>query len=138
MVAEGILTEALIRRSCSEVWKLWTGPKHIVKWNSATEDWHCPRAENNLSAGGKFSYRMESRDGAVGYDFRGVYDEFIQGHKIAYTLDDGRKAEVTFTPAGNGTGLRQVFEPEQSVSADMQRAGWQSILDTFKAYAESL
>jgi uncharacterized protein YndB with AHSA1/START domain len=119
-----------------KVWKLWTGPQHIIRWNSAQEDWHTTYAENDLREGGRFISRMEAKDGSYGFDFMGTYLK-IKPHKlIKYTLDDSRIVEVQFTSKGNTTLVDEVFEPEQTNSYELQQAGWQSILNHFKAYAK--
>ena len=121
----------------NRVWQLWTEPEHIVNWYTATPDWHTTNAENQLAEGGKFSWRMEAKDGSIGFDFTGRYDKVRPNEYIAFTLDDGRKVDITFSEDGDETTKTQTFEPEQVHSRDMQRAGWQSILDNFKWYAES-
>jgi len=107
------------------------------KWNHASDDWHAPRAVNDLSVGGKFNIRMEAKDGSAGFDFRGVYDEVDRNEKIAYTIADGRKVEVLFSGDGNETKIVTAFEAEFTNPIEMQKAGWQAILDNFKNYAES-
>lgn len=118
------------------VWDYWADPEHIVNWNAASDSWHTVRAANDLQAGGWFSSRMEAKDGSVGFDFEGRYDEVILHEKITYTLADGRKVKVIFENADNGTQLTEIFEPEHQNAQDMQRQGWQAILDKFKYYVE--
>jgi uncharacterized protein YndB with AHSA1/START domain len=130
--------EAFVNKAPDKVWDLWTRPEHIVQWNSASPDWHTPRAENDLRPGGRFTSRMEARDGSMGFDFGGVYDDVIPFEHISYTLDDGRKAIVSFEPENSGTRLRTSFQPENQNPEEMQRSGWQAILNNFKSYAESL
>ena len=120
-----------------KVWKFWTGPEHITQWNNASDDWHTPFAENDLRVGGKFLSRMEAKDGSYGFDFAGVYDEVKTNELIAYTIGDGRKVKVIFTPSGNQTKLTTTFEAEDINSIEMQRGGWQAILDSFKKYTET-
>lgn len=119
------------------VWEYWTNPQHIMKWNSASEDWHTPRAENDLRAGGRFSSRMEARDGSMGFDFEGVYDEVEPHSLISYTMGDGRKVRVTFSENNGFTEIRESFDPESTNPTEMQRMGWQAILDNFKKYSEA-
>jgi uncharacterized protein YndB with AHSA1/START domain len=121
-----------------KVWETWTKPEHIVKWNNASDDWHTPRAENDVRTGGKFTSRMEAKDGSMGFDFGGVYDKVDLHRLIAYTMDDGRKVEISFTSSGNKTDIVQTFEAESQNSEEMQRTGWQNILDNFKKYSESI
>ena len=126
-----------VRGSIKSVWELWTSPEHIVHWNFAADSWHAPAAVNDLQVGGKFSYRMEAKDGSEGFDFSGVYSEIIEPEVIAYTMDDGRTARVTFEALGESTVVTEVFEPETMNAHELQQAGWQMILDNFKRYAES-
>jgi|ERR1043165_266853 uncharacterized protein YndB with AHSA1/START domain len=135
--AQSITVETTVKTPIEKVWKLWSGPEHIVKWNNASPDWHTPRAENDLRTGGKFSSRMEAKDGSFGFDFFGIYDEVKQHELIAYTMGDNRKVSVTFTSNGNETKITETFEAENTHPVDMQRTGWQAILDNFKKYAES-
>lgn len=118
------------------VWQLWTTPEDIVKWNSASDDWHTPRAENDLRTGGKFTFRMEAANGSEGFDFGGVYTKVIQMERIEYTMDDGRKATVTFTKTNGKTKIVETFEAEKINSIYLQHDGWQAILNNFKRYAE--
>ncbi|OAQ40768.1 polyketide cyclase [Pedobacter psychrophilus] len=119
-----------------KVWELWTNPKHIINWNFASEDWHTPSAENDLIVGGKFSSRMEAKDGSFGFDFCGIYDEVEEFKKIAYTLGDERKVEILFEGNGNSTQITEIFDAENENSIEMQQIGWQTILNNFKSYAE--
>lgn len=120
-----------------KVWKYWTSPEHITHWNNASEDWHTPRAENDLRAGGKFLSRMEAKDGSFGFDFWGIYDEVKTNERIAYTMGDGRKATIVFVQGKNQTAITTTFEAEDVNSVELQRGGWQAILDNFKKYTES-
>ncbi len=118
------------------VWKLWTTPEDIVNWNNASEDWHTPKATNDLRTGGKFSFRMEAVNGNEGFDFGGVYDKVIPKERIEYTLADGRKVSVAFSKTNGKTKIVETFEPEKINSIELQHDGWQSIMDNFKRYAE--
>ena len=121
-----------------KVWAYWTRPAHIVKWNQASPDWHTPSAESDLRPGGTFNWRMEAKDGSMGFDFAGEFTDVVPYGKINYTLGDGRLVEVTFASEGDGTRVTEVFQPENEFSHDLQRQGWQAILDSFKAYAEDI
>jgi uncharacterized protein YndB with AHSA1/START domain len=132
-----ITVEATIKAPVEKVWKLWTLPEHITKWNHANDEWHSPRAENHLRPGGKFSIRMEAKDGSFGFDFEGEYTEVKANELIAYVMSDGRRTEITFTGAGNETKVTETFDAEETNSIDMQRDGWQAILNNFKKYAEA-
>lgn len=141
-IAEGVLNPAIIVTSTinapvEKVWQLWTLPQHITKWNYASNDWHTPFAENDLRVGGKFLSRMEAKDGNAGFDFVGVYGEVKTNELLAYTISDGRKVKVTFSAIEDKTKVVETFEPESSHTIEMQRGGWQAILDNFKKYVES-
>ncbi|MBK5272110.1 MAG: SRPBCC family protein [Bacteroidia bacterium] len=129
--------EATVNAPAEKVWKYWSGPEHIVKWCSASDDWHTPSATNDLRVGGKFTSRMEAKDGSMGFDFGGVYDVVNTNQMIAYTMDDGRKVNVVFTKEGNTTRIAESFEAESENPIEMQRGGWQAILDNFKKYTET-
>lgn len=132
-----ITIEQTVNTSAEKIWKLWTGTEHITKWNAASDDWHTPSAENDLRAGGKFSSRMEAKDGSMGFDFWGIYDEVKPHELIAYTMGDGRKARIIFAAEGNATKVTITFDAENQNPVEMQRGGWQAILDNFKKYAEA-
>jgi len=132
-----ITVQTIIKAPVEKVWKFWTEPNHIIHWNNASDDWHTPKAENDLRVGGKFMSRMEARDGSMGFDFSGKYDKIEPLHLIEYTMDDGRKAKISFVPQGNVTTVIESFEAEETNSVDLQQAGWQSILDNFKKYTEA-
>lgn len=132
-----VTVEATIKVPVEKVWKLWSTPEDIKKWNSASDDWHTPKAENDLRKGGTFSSRMEAKDGSFGFDFGGVYDEVIPHQLIAYTMGDGRAVKVSFTANGNETKVSEIFDAEDQNPVEMQQAGWQAILNNFKKYAET-
>ena len=132
-----ITVESTVNASVEKTWKFWTGVEHITKWNSASEDWHTPRATNDLRTGGKFTSRMEAKDGSFGFDFGGTYSEVKPNQRIAYTMDDGRKVNITFSGNNKATKVVETFEAEGVNSIELQRTGWQSILDNFKKYTES-
>lgn len=133
-----ITIQATVNAPVEKTWKFWTDPNHIVHWNQASEDWHTPRAENDLRVGGKFVSRMEAKDGSQGFDFEGTYDEVKPYEIIAYTLGDGRKVNVVFEGQGFQTKITSSFEPENIFSIEMQQTGWQAILDSFKDYVDSM
>jgi len=132
-----ITIKTSVKAPVDKVWKLWTDPVHIIKWNNASPDWHTPRAENDLRVGGKFLSRMEARDGSMGFDFSGMYEKVESLKNLEYVLDDGRKVEVSFMENGGITEVTESFEAEDMNSIELQQAGWQSILDNFRKYAES-
>ena len=133
-----ITVQAVINAPVGQVWKLYTEPEHVFKWNNASNDWHTPRAENDLKVGGKFLYRMEAKDGSSGFDFDGTYEQVIANELIVYSISDGRKVEVTFTKDDNErTKMDTTFEAESTNPIEMQRDGWQAILNNFKIYVET-
>lgn len=132
-----ITVETTVNAPVEKVWNFWSAPEHIVQWCNASDDWHTPRADNDLRTGGKFSSRMEAKDGSFGFDFGGVYDD-VQDHQlIEYTIADGRKVSIKFSGEGDGTKVVETFDAESTHPVEMQRAGWQAILDNFKKYTES-
>jgi uncharacterized protein YndB with AHSA1/START domain len=133
-----ITVQAVINAPVEQVWKLYNEPGHVMKWNNASNDWHTPRAENDLKVGGKFLYRMEAKDGSSGFDFDGAFEQVIANELIVYSISDGRKVEVTFTKDDNArTKMATTFEAENSNPIEMQRDGWQAILNNFKIYVET-
>jgi len=132
-----ITIESKIHAPLEKVWQYWTLPEHIIKWNHASDDWYAPSAENDLRTGGKFIFRMESKDGSMGFDFNGIYDIVIPNEQIAYTIEGGRKVNILFSSDGETTNVKEIFEPEDENSIELQRNGWQAILDNFKKYSES-
>lgn len=136
-MTEQIKIGAEVKAEISKVWGDYTDPKAIVAWNSPSGDWHTTSATNDLKVGGEFSYRMEARDGSAGFDFMGTYTAVEPNERLEYALDDGRKVSVTFAPSEEGTKVAVVFDPETENPLEMQRAGWQAILDNFKQYTET-
>ena len=132
-----LTVENTVNAPVEKVWDYWTKPEHITHWNFASHDWHTPSATNDLRAGGRFSSRMEAKDGSMGFDFGGVYDEVRHHEYIECTLGDDRKVKTTFTPDGNQTRISESFETEGTNPLEMQQAGWQAILDNFKKYTEN-
>lgn len=132
-----ITINSTVNAPVEKTWESWTNPAHVTKWNSASDDWYCPRAQNDLRKGGHFSARMEAKDGSMGFDFNGTYDEVRTREYIEYTMEDGRKVTVSFTPDGQGTRIVETFEAEEVNPPEMQQAGWQAILENFSKYTES-
>lgn len=132
-----ITVQATVNAPVEKVWKYFNQPEHITKWNQASEDWHSPSATNDLRNGGTFSYRMEAKDGSFGFDFAGTFDEVKENEILEYTIGDGRKVVVSFNPEGDNTNVVETFEAEETNPIEMQRGGWQAILDSFKRYVEN-
>ena len=132
-----ITIRAIIDAPVEKVWKLWTDPRHIIHWNYASDDWQTTRAENDLRVGGKFLSRMEAKDGSTGFDFNGEYLKIENHKKIEYKLADDRKVQVSFESKANKTTVTSVFEAEQMNPVELQKEGWQAILDNFKKYVKT-
>ncbi|POY40905.1 polyketide cyclase [Flavobacterium alvei] len=131
-----ITVETLIKAPIEKIWEFWTNPEDITKWCTASEDWHTTRAENNLKTGGKFLTRMEAKDGSFGFDFEGIYTDVITNEKIGYTTLDDRKVDITFSQTESGIQITETFEAENENPIEMQKMGWQAILNNFKNYTE--
>ncbi len=131
-----ITVKVTINAPVSKVWAFWNQPEHITKWCNASDDWHAPYAENDLRVGGKFLTKMEAKDGSFGFEFWGIYDEIKQNLLIASTMGDGRKLKVVFKESGESTKISETFDAENENPIEMQKAGWQAILNNFKQYSE--
>ena len=134
---EVITVETAVNAPIEKVWEYFSMPKHIMQWNNASDDWFTPKAENDFKEGGSFNYRMEAKDGSMGFDFYATYDKIVPNEYIEYTLGDGRNVKIEFAPEADRTKVTESFEAETFNSADLQKTGWQSILDNFKKYTES-
>ncbi len=132
-----ITVQNTINATIDKVWDFWTLPEHITKWSFASPDWHTPYAENDLREGGKFKSTMAAKDGSMSFDFGGEYTLVKQNQAIEYVMDDGRKVEIGFKETPNGVEVIESFDPETVNPEEMQRGGWQAILDNFKSYAEA-
>ena len=131
-----ITIDETVSTGTKKAWDYYTKLDHITKWNFASDDWHCPAAENDLRVGGKLKSRMEAKDGSFGFDFEAIYDEVIDQQKIAYTIADGRKVTVHFEDRDGKTNITTIFDAENENPVEIQRSGWQAILDNFKKYVE--
>lgn len=135
--AENTITlEVTVYAPIEKVWDAWTNPEHITQWNFASSDWRCPAAANDLQPGGGFVWRMEAKDGSMGFDFMGTYEHIDDKKFISYTMGDGRKVTIRFLPEGNTVTLIEAFEAEEENTYEQQRAGWQAILENFKKHVE--
>ena len=122
----------------AQAWWALTQGAAIVVWNHASDDWHCPAASGDLRVGGAFSQTLAAKDGSMSFDMTGVYTEVEPGARLAYTLADGRCVEVTLTSLHEGrTRVTETFDPESTHPVEMQRAGWQAILDNYRAYTDA-
>lgn len=131
-----ITVEATVKAPVTKVWDMWNKPQHITNWCYASDDWHAPHAENDLKIGGKLKTTMAAKDGSMSFDFEGVYTKVQENKLIEYTIADGRNVQVLFTSLGNETKVVETFEAEDTNPEEMQRSGWQAILDNFKKYVE--
>ena len=133
-----VTVQSRIDKNVENVWTLWTSPEHITQWNFASPEWHCPKAEHELSVGGTLCYHMAAKDGRMAFDYTGTFTRIEPNKLLEHALDDGRKVSVQFEDLGQHTQITETFEVEDENSIDMQRQGWQAILDNFKRYAEGL
>ena len=132
-----ITIEATVAAPIEAVWRAWTTPEDIMRWNAASADWHCPAAELDLRPGGQFSYRMEARDGSMGFDFAGTFTRVIPNEVIEYSLGDERSVTVEFAASAQSVTIRETFDAESSHTAEQQRQGWQAILNNFARHVEA-
>lgn len=133
-----ITVSTIINADIKKVWSCWTAPNHIVNWNFASPDWHCPTAESDFTEGGKFNYEMAARDGSMSFGYAGTFKKIEENHLLDFELEDGRNVSVRFIEQGDTTRIEESFEPENMNSEELQRQGWQAILNNFKVYTESL
>jgi uncharacterized protein YndB with AHSA1/START domain len=133
---ELITVESTIEAPIDMVWDFWTKPEHVMHWNFASNDWHCPNANSDFNIGGEFHYIMAAKDGSVEFDFCGTYTKIIDKTFIEIFLEDGRELNVQFESEGNVTKIIETFEPEEVNSIELQKQGWQAILNNFKLYVE--
>lgn len=131
-----ITVQAIIDANNKKVWDYYTNPKHIIHWNFADPSWHCPTAENDMRVGGTYKARMEAKDGSYGFDFEAIYSEVNEGKNFTYEFG-GRTAVVQFNDLGNQTEVVVTFDPETQNPIEMQKNGWQAILNNFKNYTEN-
>jgi uncharacterized protein YndB with AHSA1/START domain len=132
-----ITVEVTVKAPVEKVWEYFNGAAHIMNWAHASDDWHVPASTNDLRIDGSFSTTMAAKDGSFSFDFAGVYTQVIEHKLIEYTMADGRKVKVVFTSQGNETKVVETFDAEDQNPIEMQRGGWQAILDNFKKYTET-
>ncbi|MEZ5778184.1 MAG: SRPBCC family protein [Paracoccaceae bacterium] len=137
MTNQRITVDTTIDAPVERVWEAYTTPDDITQWNFASDDWCCPSAEADLKVGGTYKARMEAKDGSFGFDFEAVYEEVDPNRALTLAMSDGRKARTTFEAAGEGTRVTTVFDAEDQNPAEMQRDGWQAILDSFRRHVEA-
>lgn len=136
-MSEPISVETIVEAPIAKVWECWTRPEHITGWAFASNDWEAPEAENDLRVGGKFKTVMAAKDKSAAFDFKGTYKSVKEKELIEFDIEDGRHVKVEFTSSPGGVKVTETFDPENVYSLEMQRSGWQAILDNFKKYVES-
>lgn len=134
---QSITVETLVNAPVEKAWKFFSDPEHITQWAFASDDWHAPYADNDLRKDGKFKTTMAAKDGSFSFDFEGVYTNVVPNKVVEYAMSDGRKVKVDFEADGNSTRIRETFDPETENPIDMQRAGWQAILENYRRHVES-
>lgn len=132
-----ITVQTKVNASVEKAWEFWTQPEHVMQWNNASDDWHCPKATNDLKVGGKFNYTMAAKDGTMSFDFEGEYSKVDDFSLIEYHIIDGRKVIIQFEKTENGVQITESFDPENMNPEELQQQGWQAILDNFKKHCES-
>lgn len=133
-----ITVETEVAAPLRDVWDAWVTPDHITQWNFAIQEWCCPSAVIDLRVGGTFKYRMETKDGSMGFDFEGIFVKVAQQQSLHFELGDNRLVTIEFVRTAGGTRIAETFEAEDENSAEQQRQGWQSILNNFKKHVEGL
>jgi uncharacterized protein YndB with AHSA1/START domain len=131
-----ITVETVVKADLNKVWRAWNNPEDIQQWNAASDDWHTPRSSVDLREGGKFVARMEAKDGAEGFDFEGTYTRIVPRELIEYRMTDGRAVKVEFAERADAVLVRETFDAETQNPPEVQREGWQAILDKFAQHVE--
>ena len=138
MKENAITIQVTVLANAAKAWNSLTNPEHIVNWNFASSDWHCPKSSNDVRVGGKMVSTMAARDGSMSFDFEGVYTEVREFEFLAFTMPDGREVQVRFESQGDTTNVIETFDPEDQNPLEMQRAGWFAILENYKKHAEGV
>ena len=136
MTTQKITISTMTSASVEHAWRAFTTPADITRWNFAHHDWCCPSAEVDLRVGGAYKARMEAKDKNFGFDFEAVYEEVERHKAVTLAMSDGRRARTTFEAFRGGTKVTTVFDAEAQNSIEMQRSGWQAILDNFRRHIE--
>lgn len=131
-----ITIETVVKADVNRVWEAWSNPEDIKQWNAASDDWHTTQSTVDLREGGRFSSRMEAKDGSAGFEFEGIYTRVVPRKLIEYRMGDGRDVQVEFKPDAGGVLVRETFEAETENAPEVQRQGWQAILDKFAQHVE--
>ncbi len=133
-----ITIETVVNAPLPRVWDAWNKPEHIVNWAFASDDWEASDVENDLRVGGTFKTVMGAKDKSASFDFTGIYTVVNNNELIEYNMDDGRHVKIEFINMPNGVKIIDTFDPETENTEELQRSGWQAILDNFKNYTESI
>ena len=136
-MTSNLTAEIILQAPIEKVWKLWTTAADIKQWNNPSDEWYSPNVEIDLKTGGRFLFRMETKNGSVGFDHAGRYDKILLHQLIEYTVDDGRRSVIVFSTNNDSTTVTETFEPEPQTPVDMQKEFCQSVLNNFKKYVES-
>jgi uncharacterized protein YndB with AHSA1/START domain len=132
-----ITVESVVKAELNTVWGAWNDPHDIRQWNAASDDWHTTQSTVDLREGGRFSSRMEAKDGSAGFDFEGTYTRILPRKMLEYKMEDGRHVKVEFTEGAEGVLVRETFDAESENDPELQRQGWQAILDNFARHVEA-
>jgi uncharacterized protein YndB with AHSA1/START domain len=132
-----ITVETAVKAPLNAVWDAWNKPDDIRQWNAAQDDWHTTESSVDLREGGRFSARMEAKDGSAGFDFEGVYTRVVPKRTIAYRMSDGREVTVDFVERHGEVLISETFDAETENTPELQRQGWQAILDSFGRHVEA-
>ena len=132
-----ISIETMVNAPIEKVWDAWNNPADIKQWNSAQDDWHTTKSTVDLREGGKFSSRMEAKDGSAGFDFEGTYTRVVPNETIEYRMSDGREVRTDFFESQGGVAIKSTFDAENENTPEVQREGWQAILDNFRRHVEA-
>lgn len=131
-----ITVETVVNAPINQIWSAWSNPDDIIQWNTPHESWHTTRSAVDLREGGQFSARMEARDGSAGFEFEGTYTRVVPHQNIDFRMSDGREVNVEFVEQSGGVLVRETFDAETQNAIEMQRGGWQAILDNFGRHVE--
>lgn len=132
-----ITVETVVKATLNQVWDAWNNPEDIKQWNTAQEDWHTTSSVVDLREGGRFLSRMEAKDGSAGFDFEGTYTRVVPHKTTEYRMSDGREVKVEFSDRSDGVHVQETFDAETENSPELQRTGWQAILDNFRRHVEA-
>jgi uncharacterized protein YndB with AHSA1/START domain len=132
-----ITVQTVVNARLNQVWDAWSNPADIEEWNTAQDDWHTTRSTVDLREGGKFSSRMEARDGSAGFDFEGTYTRIVPRRSIEYQMSDSREVTVEFRERHDRVHVEVTFDAETENPPELQRQGWQAILDNFARHVEA-